>query len=105
MPTAVLWHARTHKHIEANSNQDQARIYGTLFKFYFLQQQAFKIETMNHCELLHTSCDKATFLFIFLLCMLIFLFAQQKKKKSCFEKKKPIKKYDFRSCVWNWDSK
>ncbi len=87
MPTAVLWHARTHKHIKANSNQDQARIYGTLFKFYFLQQQAFKIETMNHCELLHTSCDKATFLFFFFAVYVDFSVRSAKKKKKLLWKK------------------
>ncbi len=75
MPTAVLWHARTQKHIKANSNQDQERIN------CFLQQQAFKNETMNHYELLHTSCDKASFSFFRCVCW-FFLFAKNPPKNK-----------------------
>ncbi len=77
MPTAVLWHARTQKHIKANSNQDQERI------SCFLQQQAFKNETMNHYELLHTSCDKASFsFFLFFAVYVDFSFSQKNPKKQ-----------------------
>lgn len=48
---------------------------------WVLLQQAFKIETMHHYEPLHTSCDEATFI---LLCMLNFLFSQQKKSLTYF---------------------
>lgn len=76
MPTAVLQHASTLTHsLKAYSHQ--ACIYST----HILLQQAFKIETMHHYEPLHTSCDEATFI---LLCMLNYLFTQQKKSLTYF---------------------